>query len=149
MINYFFYKNFVYTLMQLIYQNFNGFSSISIFPDWFLTLYNLVFTAMPVCGYATWEKDIIAQECKDGEYLRKYIPSLFYVGQRNLTYNQIVSGTWLVTGFVQALVIFFIPYFAYQHNIFNKDGLTCDIWLCGLTIFTSLMLVVHHKMMIQ
>lgn len=58
MINYFFYKNFTYTLMQLIYQNYNGFSSISIFPDWFLTLYNLVFTALPVCAYATWEKDI-------------------------------------------------------------------------------------------
>lgn len=100
MINYFFYKNFVYTLMQLIYQNFNGFSSISIFPDWFLTLYNLVFTALPVCAYATWEKDVFSIPEVDGEYITKYIPSLYFAGQRNITYNQIVQFTWLIVGFI-------------------------------------------------
>lgn len=48
MLNYYFYKNFVYTFMQILYAFHNGFSMKTVFPDEFLSLFNLIFTAMPI-----------------------------------------------------------------------------------------------------
>lgn len=48
LINYFFYKNFSYSLLQVVFGTMNGFSSQSLFPDFYLSLYNLFFTAAPM-----------------------------------------------------------------------------------------------------
>ena len=67
MINYFFYKNFVYTLLQILFSVVNCFSMQTVFPDMFLTIFNLVFTAWPIMAFAIWEKDILPITEKDGE----------------------------------------------------------------------------------
>lgn len=56
---------------------------------------------------------------------------------------------WTVTGLAQAIIIFIIPCYAYGTGIMNQDGLTCDLWLTGMTIFTSLLFVVHNKLMVH
>ena len=56
---------------------------------------------------------------------------------------------WTATGLVQAIIIFIIPYCAYGTGIVNQDGLTCDLWLTGMTIFTSLLFVVQNKLMVH
>ena len=48
MIIYFFYKNFVFTIIQFIYAFFCMGSGQTIIDDWFITCYNLVFTALPL-----------------------------------------------------------------------------------------------------
>jgi len=48
LIAYFFYKNYVYTGMQVLFSAYNGFSGSTIFPDWFLSLYNTILTAAPI-----------------------------------------------------------------------------------------------------
>lgn len=57
-INYFFYKNFVMAMSQVIFQFHSGFSGQTLFNDWFLTLYNLVFTCLPVITKTIYDKDI-------------------------------------------------------------------------------------------
>ena len=47
MIIYFFYKNMLFTLPQFYYAFQNGFSANSIYEDWYLSLYNMIFTALP------------------------------------------------------------------------------------------------------
>ena len=56
-INYYFYKNFVYTLFQILFQMSNFYSSQTIFPDTFLSLFNMMFTAWPIACYAVNEID--------------------------------------------------------------------------------------------
>jgi phospholipid-transporting ATPase len=58
LIAYFFYKNYVYTALQIVYSVFNGYSSQTIFPDWFLTFYNMIFTAFPLGMRATCDYDV-------------------------------------------------------------------------------------------
>ena len=48
LIAYFFYKNYVYTGMQVLFSAYNGFSGSTVFPDWFLSLYNTILTAAPI-----------------------------------------------------------------------------------------------------
>lgn len=48
MILYFFYKNMVFTMPQVIYSFYNIGSGQSIYQSWAITLYNLAFTFFPV-----------------------------------------------------------------------------------------------------
>ncbi len=58
MILYFFYKNMLFTLPQFIAAAYNGFSGQTVFDDIYVTLYNLVFTAIPLLIRAVFEQDV-------------------------------------------------------------------------------------------
>lgn len=47
MILYFFYKNFLFTIPQFYYAFYAAFSGQTLYDDWFVSLYNLVFTSVP------------------------------------------------------------------------------------------------------
>ena len=76
----FFYKNIVYTLMQILFSVVNGFSMQTIFPDLFLTFFNMIFTPFPVCQYAIGEIDVYPIPEYDGTQFRKFIPSMYFAG---------------------------------------------------------------------
>lgn len=48
MILYFFYKNMVFTIPQFYFAFYCGFSGQSFFDDTYISLYNIVFTAVPL-----------------------------------------------------------------------------------------------------
>ena len=59
MILYFFYKNFLLTIPQYYELFLNCASGNSIFDDYYITFYNLFFTAAPLIITATLDWDII------------------------------------------------------------------------------------------
>ena len=73
--NFYVYKAFAYTLIQVVYAGYNGWSSQTVFPDWFLTLFNMIFSAYPIFAYAWQEIDVFPIEM-----YRKFIPALYHVG---------------------------------------------------------------------
>ena len=74
LIAYFFYKNFFYTILQVLFSSKNGFSGQTIFPDWFLTFYNMFLTAFPIGVKAIADQDVYPVEQKDGEKFRQLVP---------------------------------------------------------------------------
>lgn len=55
---YFFYKNFTFTAPLFYYGFYNAFTAMTMFDDYFVTLYNCVFTFWPVIIRAIFEQDI-------------------------------------------------------------------------------------------
>lgn len=149
LLNYYFYKNFVYTLMQIWYAVHNGFSMKTVFPDEFLTLFNMIFTAYPIGWYCVYEIDVFASEARDGTAYRRYIPSLYFAGQRNLQYNSFVTILWLSTGTLQAVIIYSVSHFALHGRILNFEGDPGEDQIMGLCMFTSLLFVVTIKLLIN
>jgi phospholipid-transporting ATPase len=58
MILYFFYKNMLFTIPQFVAAFFNGFSGQTVFDDIYITLYNLMFTSIPLLCRAVLEQDV-------------------------------------------------------------------------------------------
>ena len=58
MILYFFYKNMLFTIPQFIFAFYCGYSGQTVFDDIYITLYNLVFTALPLVIRAVLEQDV-------------------------------------------------------------------------------------------
>jgi len=78
LILYFFYKNFIFTLPQVYFSFYTGFSGQTVFDDWNLSFYNMFFTALPLMVRALFEQDI--NPSLDGESYGRYLPNLYYVG---------------------------------------------------------------------
>lgn len=65
MILYFFYKNMVFTSIQLAYCFYSLGSGQSFWLSWSITLFNMVFTFFPVVLRAVFEVDIELQPTKE------------------------------------------------------------------------------------
>ncbi|KAM6301570.1 phospholipid-transporting ATPase IC [Podargus strigoides] len=57
-LRYFFYKNFAFTLVHIWYSFFNGFSAQTAYEDWFITLYNVLYSSLPVLLVGLLDQDI-------------------------------------------------------------------------------------------
>ncbi len=57
MVIYFFFKNIVFTLPQFVFAFFSYYSAQSIFDDWYISCYNMIFTATPLLVMAIFDED--------------------------------------------------------------------------------------------
>ncbi|KAK1887279.1 putative phospholipid-transporting ATPase IM [Dissostichus eleginoides] len=71
---YFFYKNFAFTLVHFWYGFFCGFSAQTVYDQWFITLFNIVYTSLPVLAMGLFDQDVSDQNSL-------HYPSLYKPGQ--------------------------------------------------------------------
>jgi phospholipid-transporting ATPase len=155
MILYFFYKNLVFTLPQFLFSHFCAYSGQTVYDDWYLTFYNLVFTALPLFMRALFEKDYdvpkrweISGNSTDDKkkIIREHIPLVYVVGQKNQLFTLSRFLLWLSNGVLHAVIIFFIPLYAAEEGIMNEDGHNFDQWSFSIASFTSIILIVNFKL---
>jgi len=60
---YFFYKNIAFGFSIWLYEAYTSFSAQSVYSDWFLSFYNVFFTALPVAALGIFEQDVSAASC--------------------------------------------------------------------------------------
>ncbi|KAL2100457.1 hypothetical protein ACEWY4_004851 [Coilia grayii] len=113
-LRYFFYKNFTFTFVHFWYGFFCGFSAQTVYDEWFITLYNLVYTALPVLGLALFDQDV------DHRWSFQY-PQLYTPGQLNLYFSKRAFLRCVLHSGYSSLVLFFIPY-ASMHDTVRDDG---------------------------
>ncbi|KAE8675331.1 putative phospholipid-transporting ATPase 5 [Hibiscus syriacus] len=58
MVCYFFYKNIAFGLTLLYFEAFAGFFGQSVYDDWYMLLFNVVFTSLPVISPGVFEQDV-------------------------------------------------------------------------------------------
>jgi magnesium-transporting ATPase (P-type) len=63
-----------------MYAYINGYSGQTIYDDYYITCYNMVFTALPLAAKAIWDQDINPHESLDGDQYSSLLPKLYYVG---------------------------------------------------------------------
>ncbi|KAM6034472.1 phospholipid-transporting ATPase ID-like isoform 1-T2 [Chlamydotis macqueenii] len=134
-LKYFFYKNFAFTLVHFWYGFFSGFSAQTVYDEWFITLYNLVYTSLPVLGMSLFDQDV------DDRWSMLF-PQLYVPGQQNLYFNKIVFVKCMLQGIYSSLILFFIPYGA-MYNTMRSDGKAiADYQSFALMAQTCLLIVV-------
>ncbi|XP_010209474.1 PREDICTED: probable phospholipid-transporting ATPase IM, partial [Tinamus guttatus] len=134
-LKYFFYKNFAFTLVHFWYGFFSGFSAQTVYDEWFITLYNLVYTSLPVLGMSLFDQDV------DDRWSMLF-PQLYVPGQQNLYFNKIVFVSCMLHGIYSSLILFFIPYGA-MYNTMRSDGKAiADYQSFALMAQTCLLIVV-------
>ena len=163
MILYFFYKNMVFTICQFYFSFYCGYSGMTIYDDYYITFYNMLFTAGPLVVRAIIEQDIYykfpvkinpdllqafnnSSYTKEKQILKKYYPKLYYIGQKNtlFTYSHFLS--WIWQGVLHGLLIFFFCTYYLGSQINNVEGYNSDIWLNSITLYTSIIMVFIYSL---
>lgn len=60
---YFFYKNITFGFTIFLYEAFTSFSGQPVYNDWFLSLYNVFFSSLPVVALGVFDQDVSARLC--------------------------------------------------------------------------------------
>ncbi|XP_055048074.2 probable phospholipid-transporting ATPase IM isoform X6 [Misgurnus anguillicaudatus] len=132
---YFFYKNFAFTLVHFWYGFLCGFSAQTVYDQWFITLFNIVYTSLPVLAMGMFDQDVNEQ------FSLRY-PNLYRPGQLNQLFNKRKFFICTLHGVCTSFILFFIPYGAFMSAV-REDGTNIsDQQAFAVTIATSLVIVV-------
>ncbi|KAM3609516.1 uncharacterized protein V6R79_016184 [Siganus canaliculatus] len=132
---YFFYKNFAFTLVHFWYAFFCGFSAQTVYDQWFITLFNIVYTSLPVLAMGLFDQDV-----NDQNSLR--YPGLYKPGQQNLLFNKRQFLLCTAQGLGTSFLLFFVPFGAFSVMVKEDGSHFSDQQTFAVTTATSLVLVV-------
>ncbi|RCI04666.1 hypothetical protein CU098_012151, partial [Rhizopus stolonifer] len=99
----FFFKNIVWTFVLFWYQIFCQFNGSMVFEYALVTLYNVVFTSLPIIFLGIWDQDLSAK-------LSLKYPELYRMGLRNDKFKTWRFWLTILDSIYQSSVCFFFPY---------------------------------------
>ncbi|KAI8076840.1 uncharacterized protein BX664DRAFT_304347 [Halteromyces radiatus] len=99
----FFFKNFVWTFILFWYQLFCQFNGTMVFDYSLVTLYNLVFTSLPIAFLGIWDQDLSSK-------VTLHHPELYRMGLRNDKFKVWQFWGAVADSIYQSVVCFFFPY---------------------------------------
>ncbi|NXP57169.1 AT8B2 ATPase, partial [Chloropsis cyanopogon] len=132
---YFFYKNFAFTMVHFWFGFFCGFSAQTVYDQYFITLYNIVYTSLPVLAMGVFDQDVPEQ--RSMEY-----PKLYEPGQLNLLFNKREFFICIAQGIYTSILMFFIPYGVFVDATRDDGAQLADYQSFAVTVATSLVIVV-------
>ncbi|KAK3041310.1 hypothetical protein RJ639_001412 [Escallonia herrerae] len=141
MICYFFYKNVAFGFTAFLYEAYASFSGQPAYNDWFLSLYNVFFTSLPVIAMGVFDQDVSARFCLK-------FPLLYQEGVQNVLFSWRRIIGWMFNGLCSAVIIFFLCTKALDPQAFNKDGKIAGLEIVGTTMYTCVVWVVNCQMAI-
>ncbi|CAJ1071258.1 phospholipid-transporting ATPase ID-like [Xyrichtys novacula] len=138
-LRYFFYKNFTFTFVHFWYAFFCGFSAQTVYDEWFITLYNLVYTALPVLGMSLFDQDV------NDRWSFQY-PQLYTPGQLNQYFSKNIFVRCMMHSCYSSLILFFIPWAAMQDTVRDDGKDIADYQSFALLAQTCLLVVVYIQL---
>lgn len=114
---FFFYKNFLFTFPQIMYGFFTGFGRLTIFPSWYMSFFNLLFTSFPVAARALFDCDL-----NDfGRHTRRVEVATYYLGKEKIGFNLLVFCQWLLLAALEITLVFVFGYLAYADGAYSHN----------------------------
>ncbi|GLT55312.1 hypothetical protein SLA2020_284470 [Shorea laevis] len=139
MICYFFYKNIAFGFTIFFFEAYASFSGQAAYNDWYLSLYNVFFTSLPVIALGVFDQDVSARLCLK-------FPLLYQEGVQNVLFSWIRILGWAFNGVLTATLIFFFCIRAMEHQAFRKGGEVVGFEILGTTMYTCVVWVVNCQM---
>ncbi|XP_060196781.1 phospholipid-transporting ATPase 3-like isoform X2 [Lycium barbarum] len=140
-VTYFYYKNLTFTLTQFWFTFRTGFSGQRFYDDWFQSLYNVMFTALPVIVLGLFEKDVSAS-------LSKKYPELYKEGIRNTFFRWRVVVIWAFFAIYQSLVLYYFV-IASSTKGMNSAGKIFGLWDVSTMAFSCVVVTVNLRLLMM
>ncbi|KAI9820944.1 MAG: hypothetical protein M1832_003416 [Thelocarpon impressellum] len=133
-----FWKEMVFYLTQALYQRWAGYTGTSLYESWSLSMFNSLFTSLPVIFIGVFEKDLLASTLLA-------VPELYTKGQRGAAFNFKVYLWWIFMGSCEAMVIFFVMLGLYGQTIFTQDN---GLYAMGVLTYTACVVLIATKILL-
>ncbi|KAH6697629.1 phospholipid-transporting ATPase [Plectosphaerella plurivora] len=116
----FFYKNVIWTFAIFWYQIYCDFDITYIFDYTYILFFNLFYTSVPVAIMGILDQDV-------SDKVSLAVPELYRRGIERLEWTQTKFWLYMLDGFYQSIMAFYIPYLAVVNtNFVSFNGLNID-----------------------
>ena len=136
---FFFFKNVSFTFAQYLFGFDNFWSGSTFYNDYYITCFNLIFTALPVFILGVLELDASPEDSlsKTRHKLLSY-PKLYFTGQR----NTIFSARNLIFMEIAGFAIGALCYYTSTVGVkLFMDGDAADLWVASQMCYSMVVLV--------
>ena len=142
MILYFFYKNFVFTMAQFYFAFLCLSSGQTIIDDWYITSYNLIFTALPLGVKAVTDTDLDLNN-------KSMVKNLALLYRESRDEYVIFKFKTLILKLFKGMTISLFIYLTGCQNTFLNHGLNRNIWYLSLSNYFCILIVVSMNLLIN
>lgn len=130
-----FWKEMFFYLTQALYQRYVGYTGTSLYESWSLSMFNTLFTSLPVIFMGIFEKDLAASTLLA-------IPELYAFGHRNGGFNLLIFAFWVFMASADAMIVFFMMIGIYGRPLSTPDN---DLYTLGSLTFTACIVIIATK----
>lgn len=130
-----FYKEMFFYLTQAIYQRNVLFTGSSLYETWSLSMFNTLFTSLPVLCIGILEKDLKASTLIA-------VPELYSKGQRNESFGLLVFLGWMLMAASNSTIISFAAYYLYGFETIRDNS----VYPMGVLIFSCCVIMITTKL---
>ncbi|KAK2843912.1 hypothetical protein FQN49_005950, partial [Arthroderma sp. PD_2] len=131
-----FWKETLFYLTQALFQRWNGYTGTSLYEPWSLSMFNTLFTSLPVIFLGTFEKDLAASTLLA-------VPELYTKGQRNEGFNIRVYLGWATVAACESMLVYFVMMRLFGDAIYTADN---GIFAMGLLTYSVCVIVINLKL---
>jgi phospholipid-translocating ATPase len=132
-----FWKEMLFYLTQALFQRFNGYTGTSLYESWSLSMFNTLFTSLPVIFLGIFEQDLSATTLLA-------VPELYTQGQRNAAFNFKKYLWWMFMATSEAVVVFFLMYGLYAEDIGERYN---GLFAMGDLAFSCIVIIINTKLL--
>lgn len=129
-----FYKELFFYLTQAIYQRNTLFSGSSLYESWSLSMFNTLFTSLPVLCVGMFDKDL-----KPSTLLA--VPELYAKGRLYQAFNLKVFVSWMILATLQSIGVSFLSWYMWGFSAL-RDNTTFPM---GTLVFAALIVIINAK----
>ncbi len=130
------WKEMMFYLAQALYQRWNGYTGTSLYEPWSMSMFNTLFTSLPVIFMGVFEKDLAASTLLA-------VPELYNIGIKNRGFNFWIYIRWSVLAACEAVLVYFLVQEIYGLAWFTKDQ---ELYAFGDLVFSICIIVISLKM---
>ncbi|GAB7363986.1 hypothetical protein MBLNU230_g4546t1 [Neophaeotheca triangularis] len=133
-----FWKEMTFFLTQAFYQHYTGYTGTSLYEPWSLSMFNTLFTSLPVIFLGIFEQDL-----RPATLLA--VPELYTKGQKFAGFNTIIDAAWTFMGVSEAALVFFLMWGLYGSAVFTEDQ---GVYAMGVACFTAIVTLIATKLLL-
>ncbi|KAI9777848.1 MAG: hypothetical protein M1839_008525 [Geoglossum umbratile] len=133
-----FWKEMLFYLTQALFQRWAGYTGTSLYESSSLSMFNTLFTSLPVILLGIFEKDL-------GSATLLAVPELYTKGQRNGSFNFKIYLGWMFMAASEAMVVFFLMLGLFGRILLVNDN---GLYAMGVLTYSSVVILVSIKLLL-
>ena len=130
-----FWKEMLFYLTQALFQRYAGYTGTSLYEPWSLSMFNTLFTSLPVIFMGIFEKDL-------AQSTLLAVPELYTLGHRNGGFNFTIYAGWVFMASAEAMLVYFLMLGMYGKAVFTIGS---DLFSMGALTFTACVIIISVK----
>lgn len=144
-----FWKEMTFFLTQALFQRWCGYTGTSLHESWSLSMFNTLFTSLPVIFLGIFDQDLAASTLIA-------VPELYSKGQQSMGFNYRIYAWWMFLAASEAVIVYFAALRLFGRTDGEPFGILPsphgagadnDLFPLGNLVYTGVVLLVSMKLM--